>query len=936
MELCNTFIATVNTPPPNRCRTLTRRPTISISATTPDSTHHRLRLAETLQNETLETLEWPSLCNQVSAFTSTAMGLAAAQTARLPIGWTPDESRKLLDQTAAAVALPRPLDFSGIEDVSQIVKSSVSGELASISELCAVKRTLRSARELFEKLEELALHDGDSSERYLPLLDILRSCNFLSELEQKIGYCIDCNFSIILDRASEDLEIIRSERKRNTENLDSLLKKVSARIFQGGGIDRPLITKRRSRMCVGIRASHRSLLPDGIVLKISSSGATYFMEPKEAVELNNLEVRLSNSEKVEEQAILSLFTSAIAESNIEIKYLLDRILELDLALARAAHGQWMHGVCPNLTTDGFESYETDSSLLIDIEAIQHPLLLETFLKNSPDLIASKSGSSDPLNRGNGAMKSEAFSDSCDFPVPIDIKVGCSTKVVVISGPNTGGKTASMKTLGLASVMSKAGMYLPAKRQPRLPWFDLILADIGDHHGHISQLCKMLEVASKESLVLIDEIGSGTDPSEGVALSASILQYLKDRVNLAVVTTHYADLTRLKERDTRFENAAMEFSLETSQPTYQILWGSRGDSNALSIAKSIGFDDKIIERAQVWVDKLMPEKQKTRQSLLYQSLMEEKNRLETQARGAASLGSDIMNLYREIRDEAEDLDRREAVLMANETRKVKRELKAAKSQIESVIQEFESQLRTTSADQFSSLIKKSESAIASIIEAHCPSDDFSVRETDDNSYTPQIGEQVHVEGLGNKLATVVQALDDDNTVLVQYGKIRIRVNKSNIKALRNKNAIAAKSSVQNMKRQELTLQGQPRKNARNLSEFSNDKEVSYGPVVQTSKNTVDLRGMRVEEASHSLNTAISSKGSNSVVFIIHGMGTGVIKECAIEILKNHPRVTKFEQESPMNYGCTSKQQDMTKMVLDFHNVFKGCIFMSESELVRQLD
>ncbi|GMP74694.1 hypothetical protein CsSME_00032044 [Camellia sinensis var. sinensis] len=908
MELCNTFIATVNTPPPNRCRTLTRRPTISISATTPDSTHHRLRLAETLQNETLETLEWPSLCNQVSAFTSTAMGLAAAQTARLPIGWTPDESRKLLDQTAAAVALPRPLDFSGIEDVSQIVKSSVSGELASISELCAVKRTLRSARELFEKLEELALHDGDSSERYLPLLDILRSCNFLSELEQKIGYCIDCNFSIILDRASEDLEIIRSERKRNSENLDSLLKKVSARIFQGGGIDRPLITKRRSRMCVGIRASHRSLLPDGIVLKISSSGATYFMEPKEAVELNNLEVRLSNSEKVEEQAILSLFTSAIAESNIEIKYLLDRILELDLALARAAHGQWMHGVCPNLTTDGFESYETDSSLLIDIEAIQHPLLLETFLKNSPDLIASKSGSSDPLNRGNGAMKSEAFSDSCDFPVPVDIKVGCSTKVVVISGPNTGGKTASMKTLGLASVMSKAGMYLPAKRQPRLPWFDLILADIGDHQsleqnlstfsGHISQLCKMLEVASKESLVLIDEIGSGTDPSEGVALSASILQYLKDRVNLAVVTTHYADLTRLKERDTRFENAAMEFSLETLQPTYQILWGSRGDSNALSIAKSIGFDDKIIERAQVWVDKLMPEKQKTRQSLLYQSLMEEKNRLETQARGAASLGSDIMNLYREIRDEAEDLDRREAVLMANETRKVKRELKAAKSQIESVIQEFESQLRTTSADQFSSLIKKSESAIASIIEAHCPSDDFSVRETDDISYTPQIGEQVHVEGLGNKLATVVQALDDDNTVLVQYGKIRIRVNKSNIKALRNKNAIAAKSSVQNMKRQ-----GQPRKNARNLSEFSNDKEVSYGPVVQTSKNTVDLRGMRVEEASHFLNTAISSKGSNSVLFIIHGMGTGVVKECAIEILKNHPRVTKFEQESPMNYGCT---------------------------------
>lgn len=166
-------------------------------------------------------------------------------------------------------------------------------------------------------------------------------------------------------------------------------------------------------------------------------------------------------------------------------------------------------------------------------------------------------------------------------------------------------------------------------------------------GHIRQLCKILEVASKESLVLIDEIGSGTDPSEGVSLSASILQYLKARVNLAVVTTHYADLSLLKETDTRFENAAMEFSLETLQPTFQILWGSRGDSNALSIAKTIGFDDKIIEHAHVWVKKLMPEKQQMRQSLLYQSLMDEKNRLEIQAMRVTSLHSDIMKLYHEV-------------------------------------------------------------------------------------------------------------------------------------------------------------------------------------------------------------------------------------------------------------------------------------------------
>lgn len=827
------------------------------------------------------------------------MGSAAANSARLRLGESPAESRKLLRQTAAAVALPFPLDFTGIDDVSSIVDASVAGELLTIGELCAVKRTLRSARGLLEQLQE---HCGDSSNRYLPLLDILKSCNFLIQLEQKIDFCVDCNLSIVLDRASEDLEIIRSERKRNMEILDSLLEEVSALIFQKGGIDRPLITKRRSRMCVGIRSSHRSLLPGGIVLNTSNSGATYFMEPKEAVELNNMEVRLSNSEKMEERAILSLLTAEIADSETVFRNLLDKVLELDLAFARAGHGQWVNGICPSLISEGFESDETDNSLLLDIEALQHPLLLENSLKRSSEFIESNSKRLNQLTERNGVV------DSYDFPVPIDINIGYETKVVVISGPNTGGKTASMKTLGLASVMSKAGLFLPAKGQARVPWFDLILADIGDHQsleqnlstfsGHISQLCKILEVASNKSLVLIDEIGSGTDPSEGVALSTSILQYLKDKVKLAVVTTHYADLTRLKESDPRFENAAMEFSLETLQPTYQILWGSRGDSNALSIAKSIGFDDNIIERAHVWVEKLRPEKLKMRQSSLYQSLTEERNKLGNQAERATSLHSDIMNLYLQIRGEAEDLERRETALMAQETQKVEQELNVVKSQLEGVLQQFEDQLRATSSDQYGLLIKKAEAAIASIVEAHSPKDDLSVREGNESTYIPQFGEQVRVKSLGNKLATIVEASEDDNTVLVQYGKIRARIDKRNITALQASKTKAAKRSLHSV-----SQQGQNSRKSSNLADKSSVVEVSYGPVIQTSKNTVDLRGMRVEEASHFLNMAIDLKGPGSVLFIIHGMGTGAVKECALDILKKHRRVTKFEQESEMNYGCT---------------------------------
>lgn len=294
------------------------------------------------------------------------------------------------------------------------------------------------------------------------------------ELERKIGFCIDCTLSVILDRASEDLEIIRAERKMNMENLESLLKEEAARIFQAGGIDKPLVTKRRSRTCVGIRATHKFLLQDGVVLNASSSGATYFMEPKEAVELNNMEVKLSNLEKVEEMAILSFLTAEIAKAEVEIRYLLDRVLEVDLAFAKAGYARSMNGVCPILSQenhDGFNSGGKDGFLSIDIEGIQHPLLLSSSLRS--------------VNPGQVDVAAVRTSGSLidgvsDFPIPIDIKVEYGTRVVVISGPNTGGKTASMKTLGLASLMSKAGMYLPAKNQPRLPWFDLVLADIGDH------------------------------------------------------------------------------------------------------------------------------------------------------------------------------------------------------------------------------------------------------------------------------------------------------------------------------------------------------------------------------------------------------------------------------------------------------------------------
>lgn len=328
-----------------------------------------------------------------------------------------------------------------------------------------------------------------SDDRYSSLLLILRGCHFQMELVKKIQFCIDCNLSVILDRASEDLEIIRYERRRNMEELDSILKQLSSQIFRSGGFDKPLVTKRRSRMCVGVRASHKHLLPGGIVLDVSSSGATYFMEPKDVVELNNMEVRLSSSEKAEEVAILSLLTSEIADSGTSIRNLLGRFQEIDLAFARAAYARHLDGVCPilsSVTSEGLDFSVDDTSFTVDIQSLQHPLLLASL--QSSNVSTSNSVS---LNKVNGTLENRSFSaNTHNGPVPIDIKIQCGTRVVVISGPNTGGKTASMKTLGLASLMSKAGLYLPAKNIPRLPWFNFVLADIGDHQVVFTASCSL--------------------------------------------------------------------------------------------------------------------------------------------------------------------------------------------------------------------------------------------------------------------------------------------------------------------------------------------------------------------------------------------------------------------------------------------------------------
>ncbi|XP_078442153.1 DNA mismatch repair protein MutS, type 2 isoform X2 [Wolffia australiana] len=819
-------------------------------------------ISEEMRKEAEDSLEWRLICSQVAAFASTSMSRDLCVATGLPIGRDERESQKLLDQTAAAVQLPRPLDFSGLDDISSIVASAVSSKVLSIGELCAVERNLRSARGIYQQLTDLSSNRCSSS-----LLLLFQDCNFLEDLVHRIESCIDCNLSIVKDQASEKLQTIRVDRRKNAENLELLLKATSNRIFQAGGIDSPLITRRRSRMCVGIRASHKSLLPDGIVLGVSSSGATYFMEPREAVELNNMEVRLSSSERAEELAILILLSSEIASLEREIRCLMDIILMVDLATARASHARWMGSSCPAFSND---------SLLVNIEGFCHPLLLERSLKK--------------VNN----------SSSVTNVVPVDMKIRKGSRVVVISGPNTGGKTATMKSLGLASLMAKAGMFLPAKSTPSLPWFDQVLVDIGDHQsleqnlstfsGHISRIRKILRIASPESLVLLDEIGSGTDPSEGVALAASILQQLRNCAALTVVTTHYADLSLLTLEDDGFENAAMEFCLKSLQPTYRVLWGSAGISNALTIAKAVGFDQRVVDRAREWVEILLPDKQRERQGLLFQSLSKERDVLEADARKAENLLNQVKGLYHEIHSEAKDLEKREAALKAKEVQRTLEEVKLVRGKLDAIVVDFEKQLqRATTRDQGAAIFRRSEASIARIVNAYAsPADDDESSDTDTTGPTSlRIGDRVLVNSLGGREATVVDS--DVDGFLVQYGKMRVRVKARDLRLSQTATPAATRAA-----RGERRNKGEEREA---------EGAMVYGAAVQTRNNTVDLRGLRAEEAAMQLAAAVAGCRSYGVLFVVHGVGTGAVKEAALSVLRSHPRVTRFEPESSTNDGCT---------------------------------
>jgi DNA mismatch repair protein MutS2 len=427
-------------------------------------------------------------------------------------------------------------------------------------------------------------------------------------------------------------------------------------------------------------------------------------------------------------------------------------------------------------------------------------------------------------------------------------------------------------------MAKVGLFIPARDPVEIPWFDIVLADIGDEQsieqslstfsGHVKRIERILDALQSNSpdpagqpadaLVLLDEVGAGTDPSEGSALAIALLQHLADHARLTVATTHYGELKALKYQDERFENASVEFDDVSLSPTYRLLWGIPGRSNALTIARRLGLSPEILDRAAEYVG--IGTSQDVNQVIA--GLEAQRRQQEKKAEETAQLLAHTEKLYDEVSRKARMLREQEQALQQEQEQTVQKAIADAKAEIAEVIRRLQKGTATAKDAQAAT------DAVNAIAAKHRPAQAQKAKRAKP-SYRPQVGERIRIPNLG-QTAEVLTPPDEDGEMTVRFGLMKMTVGLADIESLQGeKPEIPKKVKPQN---------AVPTHTA------------PSAPIVRTSRNTFDLRGMRVNEAESVLEDALAQ--ASGAIWIIHGHGTGKLKRGVREYLKQHPQVTRF--------------------------------------------
>ena len=781
-----------------------------------------------MDSAALRTLEYTKVIDRLVNLVATQRGRELAEALQPSSEYQTVESNLALTEDAVRVLRhAASIPFGGIRDLRQVLGRARVGGGLSGEELLAVGSTLRAVRLLKGFFAEYAEFIG-GLEPWVQGLTVLRNSEFAIERS------IDDN-GTVKDDASEKLSQLRREIRviqgRIKDKLDSILRSSQYKSY----FQDALYTMRGDRYVIPIKQEYRHQFP-GILHDQSASGATVFIEPMALVNMNNDLKGVISAEQVEVEKILLALSLQVAAAADPIEANCDILAQLDFVFAKARLAFEMHAVRPAVNVQG----------RVDLRQARHPLIAPASV------------------------------------VPVDIRIGTEFNTLLITGPNTGGKTVALKTLGLLSLMMQSGLFVPAAADSTLAVFENIFADIGDEQsieqslstfsGHMTNLVRILSQVTPSCLVLIDEIGAGTDPEEGTALAMAILEHLREQGIRTIATTHYGELKAFAYTQEGVENASVEFDIETLRPTYRLLIGVAGSSNAFAISQRLGLPKELVEKARIMAG---GEHQKFETVL---SVMEEHKRAsEKERQEAAALRQESVRLRQIIEREKQSWEIKKKDAMIKARAEADELMRQTRLEAEAVIRDLKQHYSTSGASALQESVDSARRKIREKISELNPleaSETPVVFETDATAKVVK-GSVVLVANLGQQ-GNVLSVEGD--SVVVQLGALKMTV-------ARNQCRVLKRSEQKSL---------EPARKARQLSTEK----------MQPVSREIDIRGMNNEEASYVLEKYLDDAvlaGLDSVS-IIHGKGTGALRKGVQTFLAAHPRV-KGISIAEVNQGGT---------------------------------
>ena len=772
-----------------------------------------------LFEKSIRTLELPAVLEKLAA--KAVSQAAKDRCLKLTPSTDVEEVLRLLDETDAAkerLGLHGSPSFSGVKDVSAALTRADHGGMLNTRELLDIAGVLTASRRVSD-------YDAQRQGEETVLDRLFASLHTNKYLEEQIRSAI-LDEETIADTASSELADIRRKMRLAASKGRQILQRIISSPSYAKVLQEALITQRDGRFVVPVKAECKGSMP-GLVHDVSSSGATLFVEPMGVVQANNELKELEAREQKEIDRILRQLSAACAAQMENILWDYDILVHLDVIFARAQLSYQLNASRPEVRRRGG----------VTLRRARHPLLDQA------------------------------------RAVPITVELGQQFDTLVITGPNTGGKTVTLKTIGLLCLMAQCGLHIPADSGSAVRVFHRVLADVGDEQSieqslstfsaHMSNIVQILREVDDQSLLLFDELGAGTDPIEGAALAIAIIESARSQGALIAATTHYAELKTFAMTTAGVENASCEFDVQTLRPTYRLLIGIPGKSNAFAISRRLGLDESVIQAAQQQMDS-----DSVRFEDVLTQLEEKRQRLEKAQAESDRLWRQREEDARKARTFREQMEKAKENARTKGEAEAKRIVRQAQAQADEIFAQLD-QLRRQQQKQinFQELNDAKAAVRHSLNQAQ---EALHLRsEPQEPAYAPsrpiEVGDLVELPGV--KMAASVLAVNNDGTLLLQAGKMKMTVKAQQVRL----------PEGQPKKKPAAPVGGSPKLNLQSRA-----------------ASELDIRGYETLEAESVVENYIDSAvmAKLGTVTIIHGKGTGALRKAVHEMLKRNKAVKSF--------------------------------------------